>query len=413
MPKRLANRILRLAAAAFDSLGSGTFLARDSADQSIKVVYQEAGDAIADVTLLDTNQKIPSSLLASTPTHGSSHRIGGSDASSDAVVEPASPYAVAAGVRRILLAASTTIQLPSSNINVGEQIEIVNTSASSITVTLDPQDADNLDGAAANVNITVAAHSACGALRRAAADWRSVQLASTDLTGPRAIYISVEGGVLGWKEQVLVGSTWTDVSAHVALSVDVDGGVTFSGTTYTIPLILAATTTPNLADDKRYVAFTSCSAELQAMVASGNYWSVELGYGSMDAVINARIGVAVVRTAGTAFDATSENDSAARIGWTGATYQMTLTGGTAAWGNAVNSALAVRISRWIGAGSLNMTVVRTGASAWTAQSIGNGLATVPDRLYVLACAAGVTVGPCNVSAPVVRLVFYPWYTFDA
>ena len=63
---------------------------------------------------------------ARTPSsHGSTHRPGGSDATEAAlVVDPASPYTVADGVRGIVVAASTIVILPASGVNVGEAISV-------------------------------------------------------------------------------------------------------------------------------------------------------------------------------------------------------------------------------------------------------------------------------------------------
>lgn len=344
-------------------------------------------------------------------THGSNHRVGGSDAEFTHVVDPSEPYAVATNVRRITTSASRTIQLPDSGVNVGEVITVINSSASSITITGDPQGTDQLDEAGANVAITVSAHGACGFLRRAAGDWRSVQLGSTSLAGPRSIYISVVDGVLGWKEQVLVGNTWQDVSSFAAVSVDQNGGVTFSGTTYTIPVILAATTTPWTADDKRYVAFSSCSAELQAMVAAGSIYTMSLAYDSIENIANARIGLVMARTSGTSMDASSEVDVAGRVGWTGTAYQPQNSSGSGSWTSSPSSnaaSLLLKLYRFIGAaGGSGWMLHKTAAGAWGVATPAGGLGGAsPDRIYIIASAqtAGA-IATCAIGNPRLRLVF--------
>ena len=91
------------------------------------------------------------------------------------VVDPASPYILAAGVRRVLTGASLTIQLPATSVNPGDLVNVVSTAVSPIIVTFSISGADTIDGGVANVAVVVPARGSCGAARRAAADWRSVQ----------------------------------------------------------------------------------------------------------------------------------------------------------------------------------------------------------------------------------------------
>lgn len=415
MPRRLANRILKLASSAFDRLGSGTFLVRDSADDSIKMVYQEEGDAIADVKLLDSSQRIPSGILpaAGSPpaAHGSTHRVGGSDAEFTHVVDPVSPYPVAANVRRITTSATLIVELPEAGFNNGEILTVINSSDATITVSGDPQGADQLDGGAGTVAINVSAHGVCGFLRRAANDWRSVQLSSADLNGaPRAIYVSVVGGVLGWKEQVLVGNTWTDVSAHTALTVETNGGVTFADTTYIIPGVTINTTAPQSCPDERYVAFASASAALQALIVAGGWYVASMAEDSMEQEANARWGWAMTRTGGGAFDAATENDVSIRKGWTGTQWQVQNATSSGNWTNVSANASTgyVEVVRFLGLANGGAGIHKIGASFDQFSQAGGLGGQMPDRLYITASAqTAPTVLDCDVVNPTVRVAFYP------
>lgn len=95
------------------------------------------------------------------------------------VVNPASPYTPPAGVADIVADASLTLNLDSTGKSPGWLFRVVNSTAADIVLTEDPQGADTLDGAAANVAITIPAHGAAGALLSSATAWRSVQPGST------------------------------------------------------------------------------------------------------------------------------------------------------------------------------------------------------------------------------------------
>lgn len=97
-------------------------------------------------------------------------------------VDPASPYTLAAYVRRVLTGSALIVVLPSSLVSVGEIVEVVNTSSVAINVTFRRAGSDTINGATADVVCSVAANSSCGAARRAAADWRSVQPSTASLS---------------------------------------------------------------------------------------------------------------------------------------------------------------------------------------------------------------------------------------
>lgn len=91
-----------------------------------------------------------------------------------AVIDPASPYTVAAGVREIVTGSALTVNLPSSGVVVGESVRVTNSAAAAIVVTFARSASDTID-ATTSVAVTLAAHAKCAAVRRASADWRSVQ----------------------------------------------------------------------------------------------------------------------------------------------------------------------------------------------------------------------------------------------
>lgn len=92
---------------------------------------------------------------------------------------PASPYSVAARVRRITTTASLTVVLPTTALAVGEIVTVTNNSATSITVTFE---AANIDGGT-SVAISVPARGAAGAqVISAGPVWGSVQPGATVVT---------------------------------------------------------------------------------------------------------------------------------------------------------------------------------------------------------------------------------------
>lgn len=339
--------------------------------------------------------------------HASTHRIGGSDPITAAlVVDPASPYTVASGVREISVASSTIVVLPDSGVNVGEVIRVSNSSSSSITVTLRRAGSDNIDGAASDVAITTGAHAIVGAIRRASADWRSLQPASVNLTGaPRSVEITLVAGVAGWIEYVLIGGTWTAVSSHTALTTETDGGVTFSGTTMTLPLGIAASTTSHGCADERYMAFSSASAELQAMIAQGARWKMEVNVDTVENVDYGRVGFALTSAAGS-FDAAGENLASTRIGWDSTVYRLHGAFTTGGFNSLTTSATLG--PTYLGG---QIGTANTGAIWWPVASYDSNFSTgtgLPTRLYLTGSAiTSATAATIAVGNPRCRVTFYP------
>lgn len=98
------------------------------------------------------------------------------------VASPASPYTVAAGVRRITVVAATTIILPASGIVAGEQIEVANNAATSSVVTFQRSGSDTIDGGTSNVAVTVSARSSVVAQLVSAGAYTTVQIPAAGIT---------------------------------------------------------------------------------------------------------------------------------------------------------------------------------------------------------------------------------------
>lgn len=164
---------------------------------------------------------------------------------SSGVVNPASPYTVAAGVNRVTLNASGTVVLPALSSYADVQpIVVINGTSSAITVTLDPDGTETIDGggAGASAAYTVAARGSVGAVRLSATAWGSVQSGSVGVTGAR-IYQS--GGVLYAVGQGIGASGRVDVGTPVAMTAVAGGGkVTQSGTDITLASGAVAAATP-------------------------------------------------------------------------------------------------------------------------------------------------------------------------
>lgn len=226
-------------------------------------------------------------------------------------------------------------------------------------------------------------------------------------TTPRAIYVAVVAGVPSWKEQVLIGSEWVDVGAYAALTTETDGGVTFSGTTMTLPSGLAATTTPHASGDERYVAFTSCTAALQALVAAGGRWQLDVNADTVENVDYGRIGWSVSSAAGS-FDAAGENLLHARLGWdvTAGAYRLQIAASSGSFNNADTSA-SLGVLRF----GAQIATANTGgvyAPAWSYNSSFTPGTDVPTRLYVTGSAqTSATAATIAVGNPTARLAFFP------
>jgi len=225
-------------------------------------------------------------------------------------------------------------------------------------------------------------------------------------TTPRSVLIYVSGGAPFWKEQVLIGSHWVDVAGSSgSLTVETDGGVTFSGTTMTIPDALAATSTGQGCPDERYVAFSSASSALQAQIATGAQLKLTFDQTSIANNNYARWGGAITSAAGS-FDAAGENIVGARFGWETSAYRMQIAAASGGYNNATTSANLGPVQFGSQVGTAN-----TGRVYWAAATYGSnfsGGTTTPTRLYLLGSAqTSPTVGTTAIVNPTIRAAFYP------
>ena len=204
---------------------------------------------------------VDNALLRADGTGGSTLQAGATATLSDAglitatattltaaiAVSPASPYTHVAGITTITLASSGTINLlPASTYTDTTPIRIINSSASSITVTLDPDGTDTIDGgsAGASAAYTVAARGSVGCVRLTSSTWGSVQSGST--VGASALRGYMSDGVWYAIGCYWSGTAWVDVGSAVAGTArGTGGGTTLSGTTWTLPTTTAATTRPD------------------------------------------------------------------------------------------------------------------------------------------------------------------------
>ncbi len=221
-----------------------------------------------------------------------------------------------------------------------------------------------------------------------------------------AIMGYVTGGALVWKEQVEIGSEWVDVAGSSgSFAVGTNGGVTFSGTTMTIPSGIATNTATQSCADERYMELSSASAALQALIATGATCSIQVSEGGMEMTANARWGVAVVSTAGGAFDASSENRVSTRIGWNGSAWQLAVQANTAAFASVGTAATMGTRSASFSCGQ------SAGYWYWDAGTVGGALTTgtaLPDRVYITASATTSTpAADTDVTNPRVRVIFRP------
>ena len=224
-------------------------------------------------------------------------------------------------------------------------------------------------------------------------------------TTPRAIYMSVVAGVLSWKEQILIGSHWVDASSYAACTTETDGSVVYAGTGLTIPTGLASSTTPQGSADERYMAFSSASAALQALVVAGARWVLEANCTSIANNDYARWGVAVTSAAGS-FDAAGENLLHFRIGWDSTAYRLQIAQGSGSFNNADTSAALGVLQFAAQVGTANTGSVN--APAWGYDTSFSPGTTTPTRVYWCCSAQASAVGADTaVAAPWSRLAFYP------
>ena len=272
------------------------------------------------------------------------------------------------------------------------------------------------DATAASTTITLSAATVPGnyAIRVVCTDSETGLVASAvayfrvggDITeGVRAVELRVVGGALVGQEQALVGDVWMDIGSSVAATVETDGGVTFSGTTATLPTGIASSTAPNSAADKRHVAFTSFSATFQALLATGAMWTLVLSETGMDTTLNARWGGALTSAAGS-FDAATENNSAVRTGHNGVNWSHDAANGNTSWAERSSGAsLGRRFVRgaigWSGCAQHFAH-----GSTWTNAVPGGSNTSTPTRLYWLGGAkTAATLADTVVTDPRIRIEF--------
>jgi hypothetical protein len=145
------------------------------------------------------------------------------------VIDPASPYTVAAGVDRVTFASSKTMAPRAlANYVDGQAIYAVNSSASTITVTITPADG-TIDGSA-SVAYTVPAHGVVGCLRTSSSTWVSVQPGSVSVS---RIVADISGGAWRAAGYASVAGSWIRVTDYKAPTYTQDPetwGYSLSGT---------------------------------------------------------------------------------------------------------------------------------------------------------------------------------------
>lgn len=235
-----------------------------------------------------------------------------------------------------------------------------------------------------------------------AADWRALL---NPETAPRSVLITVRGGTLGWIEQYLRAGTWADLpsSTFTALSVDTDGGVTFAGTTATLPTAWTTQTACASQQDERYVLVSSWSATMQALIATGRRLSLQASETSMETTADSRWGCALAVTGGTALDATSECIVGTRMGYTGTVWSVATSYANFSYTAPYTGAtMGQRELTLFGAGGT--TIFRALVAGAYSSTTGSPKTSLPDRVYWTAGAGGTVSGTTDVVAPVCRLV---------
>lgn len=235
-----------------------------------------------------------------------------------------------------------------------------------------------------------------------AADWRSL------LSGGarRAVAISVVSGVLSWAEQTETASGWSTVTSWTALSTDTDGGVTFSGSNATLPSGWTTGTGCASQPDERYMLVSSLSATMQALLASGALITLQASETAMGTTADSRWGIAMAVTGGASLDATSECIAGMRAGYTGSAWSLAAQGATGAYGALTTAAtMEQRRLALIGAtATVGLWAWDVGASLSGGATGGTTKASLPDRIYWTAGAAGTVSGTTLVTAPVARVI---------
>ena len=148
---------------------------------------------------------------------------------SAAAIDPSSPYTVAAGIDRVTFASSKTMAPRAlANYVDGQAIYAVNSSVSTITVTITPADG-TIDGSA-SVAYTVPAHGVVGCLRTSSSTWVSVQPGSVSVS---RIVADISGGAWRAAGYASINGAWVRVTGYVAPSYTQDPetwGYSLSGT---------------------------------------------------------------------------------------------------------------------------------------------------------------------------------------
>lgn len=140
---------------------------------------------------------------------------------SSGALNPASPYTVAAGVWRITATGSLTVNLPALSTFANTQpITVFNDSASSITVTFDPDGTDTIDGgsAGASAAYTVTPRGTVGALKTGATTWGSVQPGGVGSYNAPTIHMYPSGTSMMVAIEVYSGGAWVAVKGPTAVS---------------------------------------------------------------------------------------------------------------------------------------------------------------------------------------------------
>jgi hypothetical protein len=167
------------------------------------------------------------------------------------VVDPASPYTVAAGVNNVTFASSKTLAPRAlSNYVDGQSIVVTNSSASTITVTITPADG-TIDGSA-SVALTVLAHGVVGCQRTSSTTWVSLQ--------PGAL---TPNGVHGY----VSGGSFYAVAANINNGVITDIGTAIVPTSTNDPSGIGCTTSG------ANVSVPFGAASSGAMQTTAQYWS--------------------------------------------------------------------------------------------------------------------------------------------
>ena len=125
----------------------------------------------------------------------------------------------------------------------------------------------------------------------------------------------------------------------------------------------------------------------------------------MGTTADARWGVALAVTGGTALDATSECIAGMRAGYTGT--QWSLAAQTATNSYAVLATAATMERRrltLLGATASTVTWAWDVGASLTGGATGAAKASLPDRIYWIAGASGTVSGTTLVTAPVARVI---------